>query len=176
MNVSQCLIDLKRNLLVIGTTGQTTPFLPEGELPDCARLSGPRSESENSSVIEMEDRELAKALEESNAASTATANLPTDPDAVLPSDKFKEADVLNLVSMGFTRPQVNINVIFNLQLRFLSNIDCCRLWKSCESLTETLPKQRQHYLPSLLNFDRRQYVAVFLGGISQAVQGFVSFL
>uniref|UniRef100_A0A0P4YZ83 Dna-damage inducible protein ddi1 n=1 Tax=Daphnia magna TaxID=35525 RepID=A0A0P4YZ83_9CRUS len=58
----QCLIDLKRNLLVIGTTGTETPFLSENELPDCARLSGPRSEVESSSAVEMEDRELAKVI------------------------------------------------------------------------------------------------------------------
>ena len=57
----QCLIDLKRNLLVIGTTGTETPFLCENELPDCARLSGPRSETE-SSAVEMEDHELAKVI------------------------------------------------------------------------------------------------------------------
>ncbi|XP_021483932.1 protein DDI1 homolog 1 [Meriones unguiculatus] len=34
----QCSIDLKKNVLVIGTTGTQTPFLPEGELPLCARL------------------------------------------------------------------------------------------------------------------------------------------
>merc|ERR1719391_299945 len=34
----QCSIDLKNNLLVIGSTGTTTPFLAEGDLPDCARL------------------------------------------------------------------------------------------------------------------------------------------
>ncbi|KAK2507518.1 hypothetical protein MC885_002484 [Smutsia gigantea] len=34
----QCSIDLKTNVLVIGTTGTQTHFLPEGELPPCARL------------------------------------------------------------------------------------------------------------------------------------------
>lgn len=34
----QCSIDLKKNVLVIGTTGTQTHFLPEGELPLCARL------------------------------------------------------------------------------------------------------------------------------------------
>ncbi|XP_012667745.1 protein DDI1 homolog 1 [Otolemur garnettii] len=33
----QCSIDLKRNVLVIGTTGTQTHFLPEGELPACAK-------------------------------------------------------------------------------------------------------------------------------------------
>ncbi|XP_019521071.1 PREDICTED: protein DDI1 homolog 1 isoform X2 [Hipposideros armiger] len=34
----QCSIDLKKNVLVIGTTGTQTYFLPEGELPPCAKL------------------------------------------------------------------------------------------------------------------------------------------
>lgn len=34
----QCSIDLKRNVLVIGTTGTQTHFLPEGDLPPCAKL------------------------------------------------------------------------------------------------------------------------------------------
>ncbi|NXL66839.1 DDI2 protein, partial [Chordeiles acutipennis] len=34
-----CSIDLKKNVLVIGTTGSQTTFLPEGELPECARLA-----------------------------------------------------------------------------------------------------------------------------------------
>ncbi|XP_004626196.1 protein DDI1 homolog 1 [Octodon degus] len=34
----QCSIDLKKNVLEIGTTGTQTPFLPEGELPLCAKL------------------------------------------------------------------------------------------------------------------------------------------
>ena len=35
----QCSIDLKRNVLVIGTTGTQTSFLPEGELPECTPLA-----------------------------------------------------------------------------------------------------------------------------------------
>ncbi|XP_010640363.1 protein DDI1 homolog 1 isoform X1 [Fukomys damarensis] len=41
----QCSIDLKKNVLVIGTTGTQTYFLPEGELPSCAKLVFPRSYS-----------------------------------------------------------------------------------------------------------------------------------
>lgn len=94
------MIDLKRNLLVIGTTGTETPFLSENELPDCARLSGPRSETESSSAVEMEDHELAKALQESAQA------LPLDPNTLSATEKFTEKQVQDLVSMGFLRPQV----------------------------------------------------------------------
>ena len=99
----QCLIDLRRNVLVIGTTATETPFLSENELPDCARLSGPHSEAESSSAMEMEDQELAKALEESSQSTT-----PTDPNALLPTDKFTEKQVSDLIALGFSRAQVRI--------------------------------------------------------------------
>lgn len=42
----QCCIDLKRNILVIGTTGTETPFLSEGDLPKhIGNLSEPMDES-----------------------------------------------------------------------------------------------------------------------------------
>lgn len=97
----QCLIDLRRNVLVIGTTATETPFLAENELPDCARLSGPHSEAESSSAMEMEDQELAKALEESSQSTT-----PNDPNALLPTDKFTEKQVSDLIALGFSRAQV----------------------------------------------------------------------
>ena len=103
LTILQCLIDLKRNVLVIGTTGTETAFLSEGDLPDCARLSGPRSEAAeqvDSSVAEMEDLELAKALQES--ASAATSSAPSTGGNQL----FTEKQVQDLVSMGFSRPQV----------------------------------------------------------------------
>ncbi|XP_031571852.1 protein DDI1 homolog 2-like [Actinia tenebrosa] len=56
----QCCIDLKDNVLVIGTTGTRTPFLPESELPSNARLSN-EAESE-AKTQEMEDKNLAQAL------------------------------------------------------------------------------------------------------------------
>merc|ERR1719189_1594583 len=34
----QCTIDLKDNVLIIGSTGTKTRFLPEAELPACAKL------------------------------------------------------------------------------------------------------------------------------------------
>lgn len=98
------MIDLKRNLLVIGTTGTETPFLSESELPDCARLSGPRSETESSSAVEMEDHELAKALQEST--------LPLDPNALSSTEKFTEKQVQELVSMGFPRAEVIVPHFF----------------------------------------------------------------
>ncbi|XP_077116548.1 protein DDI1 homolog 2 [Ranitomeya variabilis] len=61
----QCSIDLEKNVLVIGTTGTRTSFLPEGELPECARLAyGPGTED----IIRPEDiadQELAEVLQKS---------------------------------------------------------------------------------------------------------------
>lgn len=54
----QCCIDLKRNVLVIGTTGTVTPFLTEAELPEFARLNRNPSET----VVDDEDSALAQAL------------------------------------------------------------------------------------------------------------------
>ncbi|XP_015681276.1 protein DDI1 homolog 2 [Protobothrops mucrosquamatus] len=60
----QCSIDLKNNMLVIGTTGSQTSFLPEGELPECAKLAyGPGREDMRPD--ELADQELAEALQKS---------------------------------------------------------------------------------------------------------------
>lgn len=56
----QCSIDLKKNVLVIGTTGSQTTFLPEGELPECARLAYGAVRPE-----EIADQELAEAIQRS---------------------------------------------------------------------------------------------------------------
>lgn len=55
----QCSIDLKNNVLVIGTTGTQTPFLSEGELPACARLVTELGQEEAT------DREQANPLKNS---------------------------------------------------------------------------------------------------------------
>ena len=61
----QCSIDLNKNLVLIGTTGTETHFLPESELPECARLAYGAEGREDVRQEEMADRELAEALERS---------------------------------------------------------------------------------------------------------------
>ena len=56
----QCSIDLKRNMLVIGTTGNETAFLPESELPEHARLN------RSSDVSVEEDKQIAEAMSKSD--------------------------------------------------------------------------------------------------------------
>ena len=62
--LSKCSIDLKKNVLVIGTTGSKTTFLPEGELPECARLAYGAGRDEVRPE-EIADQELAEALQKS---------------------------------------------------------------------------------------------------------------
>ncbi|PNF29103.1 DDI1-like protein 2 [Cryptotermes secundus] len=112
----QCSIDLKKNVLRIGTTDTETPFLSERELPECARLS---SQSEDDvigqSVREAEERDLARALQNSresaavatSSSSSSLSSMPRDPSIlILPTDNFGENEVRELVSLGFTREQV----------------------------------------------------------------------
>uniref|UniRef100_A0A8C6D4E1 Ubiquitin-like domain-containing protein n=1 Tax=Moschus moschiferus TaxID=68415 RepID=A0A8C6D4E1_MOSMO len=57
----ECSIDLKKNVLVISTTGSKTTFLPEGELPECARLAY-RAGRDEVQPEEIADQEWAEAL------------------------------------------------------------------------------------------------------------------
>lgn len=95
----QCCIDLKRNVLVIGSTGTETTFLSESELPDCARLSGPSSGGKSAS--EMEDQQLAEALARSQAE-LGKKDEPQNKD-ILAEDKFTEEHVQALMAYGFPR-------------------------------------------------------------------------
>lgn len=61
----QCSIDLKKNVLLIGTTGTETRFLAEAELPECARLAYGAEGREDARPEELADRELAEALQRS---------------------------------------------------------------------------------------------------------------
>uniref|UniRef100_A0A3B3ZXQ8 Ubiquitin-like domain-containing protein n=1 Tax=Periophthalmus magnuspinnatus TaxID=409849 RepID=A0A3B3ZXQ8_9GOBI len=61
----QCSIDLKKNVLLIGTTGTETRFLAEAELPECARLAYGAEGREEARPEEIADRELAEALQRS---------------------------------------------------------------------------------------------------------------
>ncbi|KZC08847.1 PREDICTED: protein DDI1 homolog 2 [Dufourea novaeangliae] len=113
----QCCIDLKRNVLQIGTTGTETTFLAEGDLPECARLSG------NSDEV-FDDRELQRALEDSSSDAkkqrqqndgqgssnasglTVPSSRPASLETILPNDPFTEETVEEIGALGFTRAQV----------------------------------------------------------------------
>lgn len=108
----QCCIDLKANVLRIGTTGTETAFLSESDLPECARLSTLSEEDViQKSRKEAEEKDLQAALNNSRQAavsSTSSSVTPnsTQPNTILPTDRFTEGHVSELVALGFTREQV----------------------------------------------------------------------
>merc|ERR1719347_342980 len=112
----QCTLDLKKNCLVIGTTGTETPFLSEADLPPCARLSTQVNEDDvvkNSAkeAAAEEDRQLAEAIARSASDSSMVTsesqgsgkgNTPAPAGATGAGD-VNEADVANMMAMGFSR-------------------------------------------------------------------------
>ncbi|CAH2318493.1 regulatory solute carrier family 1 member 1 isoform X1 [Pelobates cultripes] len=81
----QCSIDLEKNVLVIGTTGTRTSFLPEGELPECARLAyGPGRDDMHTE--EIADRELAEVLQKSAEEADKETTSQEDLSLTVPSD------------------------------------------------------------------------------------------
>ncbi|ALC49659.1 rngo [Drosophila busckii] len=93
----QCLIDLQRNLLIIGTTGTSTPFLPESELPPCARLTGNPEDAEEQAITQA----IEQSRREGGAASGSGSG-----NVITPRDPFTEQDVSDLMAMGYTRIDV----------------------------------------------------------------------
>ncbi|CAO1426666.1 unnamed protein product [Diamesa serratosioi] len=112
----QCCIDLKNNVLLIGTTGTTTKFLTESELPDCARLTGSPEEEkkamdESNRLAEELDMKAAmeRSARESGGAgpSQQSSSSSIDPKLkILTSDNFTEKDVSELMKNGFQRANV----------------------------------------------------------------------
>uniref|UniRef100_A0A182PLY1 UBA domain-containing protein n=1 Tax=Anopheles epiroticus TaxID=199890 RepID=A0A182PLY1_9DIPT len=72
----QCNIDLKNNVLRIGTTGTETPFLAEGDLPECARLTGSPEEEKRAlaeSAKLAEELAIKEALSKSQSDQASTS-------------------------------------------------------------------------------------------------------
>ncbi|CAH1239552.1 DDI2 [Branchiostoma lanceolatum] len=115
----QCTIDLRKNVLLIGSCDTETPFLSEADLPECARLNRQISDSSLTDQ-EREDRALAEALAKSAeeagpsgaAASssnsvngTTSAATPPAASGTAPKAPFPEEDIAKLVQLGFPRRQ-----------------------------------------------------------------------
>ncbi|XP_058064083.1 protein DDI1 homolog 2 [Anopheles bellator] len=118
----QCNIDLKGNVLHIGTTGTKTPFLAEGDLPECARLTGSPEEEKralNESTKLAEELAIKEALtrsaqeeaaasgsssskqhnQQTSASSTATSTTTTPTSAAsapVPMEQDTAAPVTNV--------------------------------------------------------------------------------
>ncbi|KAK7915994.1 hypothetical protein WMY93_011755 [Mugilogobius chulae] len=88
----QCSIDLKKNVLLIGTTGTETRFLAEAELPECARLAYGAEGREEARPEEIADRELAEALQRSIQESDTADGQTTSPQLPTPVSLPKTLD------------------------------------------------------------------------------------
>lgn len=90
----QCVIDLAKNELKIGTTGTVTTFLSEAELPEHARLNQPPNE----------DQDLAEAMNKSaqEAGAGAASSSKASPAS---TSEFPESVVKQLMGHGFSRQQ-----------------------------------------------------------------------
>ncbi|KAL1116377.1 hypothetical protein AAG570_004852 [Ranatra chinensis] len=113
----QCCIDLKKNVLRIGTTGTETPFLSEGDLPDCARLSsaseddlrGAATSTAKNNPGRKKSRRQSAGGSGNNSGVTSPTSRANPMDTlvnILPTDNFTENEVKELVCFGFTREQV----------------------------------------------------------------------
>ncbi|XP_058831951.1 protein DDI1 homolog 2 isoform X2 [Topomyia yanbarensis] len=77
----QCNIDLKNGVLRIGTTGTETKFLAEGDLPECARLTGSpeeehRAMAESARIAEEMAMKHALAKSQSDQEEPTTSGQP----------------------------------------------------------------------------------------------------
>lgn len=114
----QCCIDLKQNVLKIGTTGTETPFLAEGDLPECARLSGnsddPSDDRDLQRALEDSSREAKKQRQQSDGqgssnppgGSVSSSRSTALETTVFSHDLFTDETVKELEALGFTRAQV----------------------------------------------------------------------
>lgn len=100
----ECVLDLKANILRIGTTGTETRFLPENELPECARLSG----NPEDAARQVEKMEMDKALADSRSEAEGASS--SGPITRVNNDIFDESAVEELVAMGFAREEVIIEL------------------------------------------------------------------
>merc|ERR1719433_2313745 len=105
-------LDMLKNVLIIGTTGTETPFLSEGDLPACARLSGhTEDEAVKASAKEAaaeEDRQLAEAIARSASGSSmdTSESQASEKASAAPAASgsgVDENDVANMMAMGFPR-------------------------------------------------------------------------
>ncbi|XP_012342760.1 protein DDI1 homolog 2 isoform X2 [Apis florea] len=118
----QCCIDLKKNVLKIGTTGAETPFLAEGELPEWLRLSGysdasnydvedDKNKKESQRALEHGSRDAKKqrrqpdGLESNSSSGTSNRSGPIE-TTVFSHDPFTEETVKEIESLGFNRIEV----------------------------------------------------------------------
>ncbi|XP_022668053.1 protein DDI1 homolog 2-like isoform X1 [Varroa destructor] len=107
----QCVIDLKRDCLVIGTSGTETRFLPESELPTCARL-GMEPMNEGAQKDNMSAGAFGSSTSDAST-SQATSSVVTPRKELLSGHQDSTNGVLHdekvvseICAMGFKRDDV----------------------------------------------------------------------
>ena len=95
----QCMVDLRNNKLVIGTTGTETTFLGEADVPEHARLHQPKGNARQEKM-ETDDGQQAETPEKSASEASGVSSRSSSTTPSLP-----EADILKLTSEGFSRQQ-----------------------------------------------------------------------
>ncbi|CAF1335448.1 unnamed protein product, partial [Didymodactylos carnosus] len=104
----QCIIDLHRDTLRIGSANIETKFLSENELPENAKLT---ESIPMSNMIEHEDRNFAQALARSAAdvgdvkSSSQPATTSAATNLEQPSSEYSEQSITQIIKQGFTREQ-----------------------------------------------------------------------
>lgn len=105
----QCCIDLKKNVLRIGTTGTETAFLPESEIPESAHGSDSLSTLNDDERRQIQLAKEKLGLLHTSNPSTSSPSTSTSTGAsssVTPTDPFSEDVVNELMKLGFSREKV----------------------------------------------------------------------
>lgn len=143
----QCCIDLKNNVLRIGTTGTETPFLAESELPVTDRLAFSDGEGEqmiqDKQLAEMEDRELAEAMAQSSKdtsqpPATSGPRTGSSSSSTSVTSSIPEASIQRIVDLGFSRDQA----VLELQ-RTNGNVDAAATALVARSFANVRPPPRR---------------------------------
>lgn len=143
----QCCIDLKNNVLHIGTTGTETPFLAESELPVTDRLAFSDGEGEqmiqDKQLAEMEDRELAEAMAQSSKdtsqpPATSGPRTGSSSSSTSVTSSIPEASIQRIVDLGFSRDQA----VLELQ-RTNGNVDAAATALVARSFANVRPPPRR---------------------------------
>lgn len=105
----QCSIDLKGNVLRIGTTGSETKFLDESEIPEFAKSKNEGVSEGGANEAVDDDEMIAEALRRSAAeaeSSGVTTNGTVRPPNGPSTRQHPESVIKQLTEMGFPRSSV----------------------------------------------------------------------
>uniref|UniRef100_A0A0B6ZY93 UBA domain-containing protein n=2 Tax=Arion vulgaris TaxID=1028688 RepID=A0A0B6ZY93_9EUPU len=113
----QCVIDLKKNKLEIGTTGTSTSFLGEVDLPEHAR-SNQLNSLGNDADQKMTEAQSRSTKQDKGKTPGSKASSSKTPQPASARPQFSEEAVTRLMSNGFSR-----NVVVEELQRCNGNVD-----------------------------------------------------